>query len=528
MRTHSRRVPTAWVLASHRTLLSLAASAALAPTALVHAQTTTAQAAPRGEAARSVTTTVQAMAPCGRVEIAPVVQVSVGKSTVLKPGSPVKRVLLGNPDGSRAMRPVEKSEKTDKGDKSDDVSSGDANRRPGVAEVDVLLLSPTEVYVLGKSIGSTNVVLLDQSGQCTAFDVVVTMDTGALQTVIGQLLPNERGVRVTSAFDSIVLSGSVSDSGALAKVTDLAQAYVGGARGGGRNPRIVNMLGVGAPQQVMLEVKVAEVSKSVADKLGVGYNAIRSGGTFTYQLISNFLTGSAGVLGLTKNNGSVDLALDAEKRDGVIKILAEPNVMAISGQEGSFLAGGKIFIPVAQDNANGTNRITLVEKEFGISVHFTPTVLDGGRINLKVAPEVSELNRDGIGIRFAGVNSAVLPAFTTRRAATTVQLMDGQSFAIGGLIKNNTVANIKAFPILGEIPIIGALFRSTDFQSDRSELVFIITPRIVKPFTGDAPLPTDGYVEPSRKELFLDGKLEGREPHPPTAEGGFQVKPENK
>jgi pilus assembly protein CpaC len=529
MRTLSRHSPTAWVPASRLALLGLAACAVLSPLALAQAQTTavTAQAAARAEAARTVMTTVQPMAPCGRVEIAPVVQVSVGKSTVLKPTSPVTRVLLGNPEGSRAARPVEKTEKA--GRDTDDTAVSQDTKRPGVAEVDVLLLSPTEVYLLGKTIGSTNVVLLDQAGRCTAFDVVVGMDTGALQTVIGQLLPNERGVRVSAAFDSIVLTGMVSDSGALARVVDLAQAYVNtGRSGSGRSQRVINMLGVGAPQQVMLEVKVAEVSKSLIDKLGVGLAGTKTSGSFTYQLLAGFLTGSAGVLNAAKNSGSFGLSLDAEKRDGVVKILAEPTIMAISGQEGSFLAGGKIFIPVAQDTNNGVTKISLVEKEFGVSVHFTPTVLDGGRINLKVAPEVSELNRDGVGIQFGGVNSAVLPAFTTRRAATTVQLMDGQSFAIGGLIKNNTIANIKAFPILGEIPVLGALFRSTDFQSDRSELVFVITPRLVKPFTGDSPLPTDGYVEPTRQELFLGGKLEGREAPKPTNEGGFQVKPESK
>ena len=478
--------------------------------------------------AGSVTTTVQPMAPCGRVEIAPVVQLSVGKSTVLKPDSPVTRVLLGNPEGSRAARPMEKTDKSDKSDKSDEATSDD-RKRPGVAELDVLLLSPTEVYLLGKTIGSTNVVLLDKAGNCTAFDVVVNMDTTALQTVIAQLLPQERGVRVSAAFDSVVLSGVVSDTISMSHVFDLAQAYVTMGRiGPPRNIRVVNMLGISAPQQVMLEVKVAEVSKSLIDKLGVGLSGTNTAGSFTYQLLAGFLTGSAGAVAAAKLSGSFGLTLDAEKRDGVVKILAEPVIMAISGQEGSFLAGGKIFIPVAQDTVNGLTKISLVEKEFGVSVHFTPTVLDGGRINLKVTPEVSELNRDGIGIQFGGVNSAVLPAFTTRRAATTVQLMDGQSFAIGGLIKNNTIANIKAFPFLGSIPLLGALFRSTDFQSDRSELVFVVTPRLVKPFVGDMPLPTDGYVEPTRKELFLDGKLEGGAPAKPAAEGGFQVKPESK
>ena len=155
-----------------------------------------------------------------------------------------------------------------------------------------------------------------------------------------------------------------------------------------------------------------------------------------------------------------------------MRILAEPNVMAISGQEGSFLAGGKIFIPVAQDN----NKVTLEEKEFGVGLRFTPTVLAGGRINLQVAPEVSELSREGVGFTASGVpGSSILPLITTRRASTTVQLYDGQSFAIGGLIKNNLATSLKGLPVLGEVPILGALFRSTDFQQDRTELVFVIT-----------------------------------------------------
>ena len=470
-------------------------------------------------------TPVYPTAPCGRVEIVPVVQVSVGKSTVLRPASPITRVILGNPEGARAARPVEQTQKQEKAGTGAETS--DDKLRPGVAEVDVLLLSPGEVYLLGKTIGSTNVVLLDQNGQCTAFDVVVNMDTNALQTVIGQLLPDEKGVRVTSAFDSVVLSGVVSDAGALTRVMDLAQAYVGTGRNNTRPMRVVNMLGIGSPQQVMLEVKVAEVSKSLIDRLGVGLSGSRTNGDFTYQLLAGFLTGSAGVARALKDTGSLALNLDAEKRDGVVKVLAEPTVMAISGQEGSFLAGGKIFIPVAQDTNNGTLKITLEEKEFGVSLRFTPTVLDGGRINLKVAPEVSELNREGVGIEFGGVGNAVLPAFTTRRAATTVQLMDGQSFAIGGLIKNNSTANIRAFPILGELPIIGALFRSTDFQTDRSELVFVVTPRLVKPLPADYALPTDGYVEPNRRELFIDGRLEGTTPPRPTGDG-FQVQPESK
>ena len=494
--------------------------------------------------------------PCNRVEIAPAVNVPVGKSTVIKPATPVARILLGNPENARAARPAEKPEQK----KDESVKAEPAAMRPGVADVDVLLLGSSEIYLLGKSIGTTNVVMVDRSGTCTAFDVVVGMDTGALQATIQQLLPAERGVKVSSAFDSVVLSGSVSDSEALVRVTDLANAYVRGADGAGgangssagRNARIVNMLEVGAPQQVMLEVKVAEVSKSLLDTFGIDFTrAYAAGDGSMIRFLSGIFGGTAGVVNqvsgttgaligggsasstsnglgtsfsaapvgnvnlgsnpqipLVAGKNTTTITANMQKTDGLVKVLAEPTVMAISGQTGSFLAGGKIFIPVSTTDSGGGRTVTLEEKEFGVSVKFTPTVLGGGRINLRVRPEVSELNSTGVTITGVGV-SAVLPSFTSRKAETTVQLMDGQSFAIGGLIKNNTTTNIKAFPFLGEVPVLGSLFRSTEFQTDRSELVFVITPRLVKPLPPDYRLPTDAYVPPTRKELILDGRTEG-------------------
>lgn len=551
---------------------------------------TAAQAPAQRGAQRSTPSTPAARAPesaavpCNRVEIAPAVSVPVGKSTVIKPATPVARILLGNPENARAARPAEKVEPK----KDESTRAEQAAARPGVADVDVLLLGSSEIYLLGKTIGTTNVVMVDRSGTCTAFDVVVGMDTGALQATIQQLLPTERGVKVSAAFDSIVLSGSVSDSEALVRVTDLANAYVRGADGGGtnasaasRNARIVNMLEVGAPQQVMLEVKVAEISKSLLDRFGIDFSrAYAAGDGSMIRFLSGIFGGAAaaagqitgtgpngvpfssvdavvggtvnGIPGATGGNvtvtfdpqgrptyvttfgsvpgrGVTNVTANMQKTDGLVKVLAEPTVMAISGQTGSFLSGGKIFIPVSQTDSAGGRSITLEEKEFGVSVKFTPTVLGGGRINLRVRPEVSELNAAGVTISGGGIN-AVLPSFTSRKAETTVQLMDGQSFAIGGLIKNNTTTNIKAFPFLGELPVLGALFRSTEFQTDRSELVFVITPRLVKPLPPDYRLPTDGYTPPTRKELILDGRLEGRaEPAPapaaaaattPTA-GGF-------
>jgi pilus assembly protein CpaC len=455
--------------------------------------------------------------------------------------------------------------------------------------VQAKMIAPQTLYLLGVDIGSTNMIIQGRSGACTIIDVTVSMDPDGLQQTLSELLPEEKNIKVTAAADSLILSGTVEDAITANRAVDIASAYVRrkitsvdtGKEAAGNNqqnnqqnnmseqstdmvnPRIVNMLSVSAQQQVMLEVKIAEVSKTLLDQMGAegvfGGNKFKlltpffatesaifaALGIAPFQSVSELVNRTAGSVTVdgvtfpparalagateTLRGGSAavqprgptigsasgkGVSVDAQKRDGLVKILAEPTIMAISGQEGSFLAGGKIFIPVAQNNNGGGSTITLEEKEFGVGVKFTPTVLSGGRINLKVAPEVSELDKDGVGITATGFSgTAILPSFTTRRATTTVQLMDGQSFAIGGLIKNNTTTNIKAFPILGEIPIIGALFRSTEFQKDKTELIFVVTPHLVKPLPSVGyHLPTDRYVDPTRSDLFLKGKMEGTLP----------------
>lgn len=366
------------------------------------------------------------------------------------------------------------------------------------------------------------------------------LDPEALQSKLAQLLPSETGIKVAAAADSLVLSGVVSDTTKVDHALSLANAYVRrqqttGAAGAssnygmaslmpdsragssGQNLRVINLLSVAAPQQVMIEVKVAEVSKSLTDKLGASFSANGSRGAWNYGLSSSFPANGAALISAIKD-GHASLNIDAERDNGLIKILAEPNVMAISGQEGSFLAGGKVYIPVPQSSGGtaGTT-ITLQEKDFGIGVKFTPTVLADGLINLKIAPEVSEFSREGLAVAAAGVSQpSILPVITTRRAATTVQLFDGQSFVIGGLIKNNVTTNINALPMLGEIPILGALFRSSAFVADRSEVLFVVTPRLVKPISGaQVSLPTDKYIEPSRVDVFMGGRLEGDPPAQP-------------
>ncbi|MCG2576465.1 type II and III secretion system protein family protein [Dechloromonas sp. XY25] len=502
--------------------------------------------------------------PCGRVEIGPMVKLAVGKASLLKLETPVSRILLGNPENAAAARPGEGAANANPAGRAD-AGGGQQNvRRPGVADVDALLLSPREIYLLGKTVGSTNIAMLDRSGRCIVVDVTVGMDTAALAASLKELMPGEEQIRISSAADSVVLAGTVSDALAADRAVDIAGAYVrrttgGGTVGTGRaaaHDRIINMLSIAAPQQVMLEVKVAEVSKSLLDQFGINFARAYSpadgsmirflSGLFGGKgIIAQQVSGTTGAMvgsgvASTLSGGSATASIsapvgdvravngnvtqwpiiagknatsfssDAQKQDGLLKVLAEPTVMAISGQEGSFLAGGKIFIPVASNSGTGGTAITLEEKEFGVSLKFTPTVLGDGRINLKVNPEVSELNSQGVAITATNVaGTAILPSFTTRRASTTVQLMDGQSFAIGGLMKNNVTANLTAFPFLGELPVLGALFRSTSYQNDRSELVFVITPRLVRPLPPNYALPTDGFVPPSRTDVIVNGRLEG-------------------
>lgn len=404
-------------------------------------------------------------------EVAPAMSLTAGKSTLLKLTEDMGRISVGNPDVA-----------------------------------DVLLISPREVYLLGKKVGSTNLFLWSKTGRTTIMDLHVNMDTAALRAKLQELMPKEAGISVSGAGQSLVLTGKVANAAEVQRAVFLAEQF------GGK--KVVNLLSTTDPMQVMLEVKVAEVAKTVIDKLGAEATLHGSSGSTGFLLLSKMLTGAAGSVAAAR--GKSALTLDAELRDGLVKILAEPTIMAISGQEGAFLAGGKVYIPVAQGGglAGGALAITLEEKEFGVGLKFTPTVLEGGRINLRVTPEVSELSQIGVSFTTAAGAVSVLPTITTRRASTTVQLYDGQTFAIGGLIKSNVTEALKKFPGLGEIPVVGALFRSTEFQNDRTELLFIITPRLVKPLDGPVALPTDRFVPPTMSEFMLEGRTEGRAPAP--------------
>lgn len=441
--------------------------------------------------------------PCESVTVDPPTYLTLGKSRLIKLAVPAARMYVGGQSSSRAGRPVEASDKAAGGMQTNAPAAAAQAGTDGVADLEITLLSPTELFFLGKKAGSMNVVLQSADGRCVVKDIIVTIDPDTLQFMLTELMPEETGIKVRGAENAIVLTGKVSDAIKLDEVMSLATAY-------GDGKKVVNMLRIMTPQQVMLEVKIAEVSKTLLEKFGssVALNRSSNGGANTYTLLSSFLTNGGGLLQAMRIGRSA-LSIDGQKDDGLVRILAEPNIMAISGQSASFLSGGKIFIPVSQDSNSGRPVITLQEKEFGIGVKFTPTVLDGTRVNLKMVSEVSDLSQTGSPFTTVNGVTSILPSLTVRRADTTVQLNDGQSFVIAGLIKNNVTETIKRFPGLGEVPVLGALFRSSEFQNDQTELLFVVTPRLVKPLVEAVRLPTDNHIVPTRSEVILNGSLEG-------------------
>lgn len=379
---------------------------------------------------------------------------------------------------------------------------------------DVMLVNQQEIYLLGKKTGSTNVLVWHADNRITALELTVGIDTATLQSILSQLMPKEKNLKVIATGDTLTLTGQVSDAVKVQQAVQVAEEFSG--------KKVLNMLTTDHLPQVLIEVKVAEVKKDLAEALGLNV----SSNNFSFAPMAGAAvgttTGPAGatVAGLF-NWQQTNAWLQAQIANGAATILAEPNIMAISGQEGRFLAGGKVYLPVPQSNAvGGSSVITLQEEPYGVGLRFLPTVLEGGRINLKVSPEVSEVSTQGIPVT-AGGSTSVLPTIVTRQASTTVQLYDGQSLAIGGLIKNNLVETISAFPGLASLPIIGALFRSSSYTTGRTELLIIVTPRIVEPLNNRPELPTDKFQRPSEAQFFLGGQMEGAKPSGAT-QGGAQ------
>ncbi|GFK93685.1 Type II secretion system protein D [Fundidesulfovibrio magnetotacticus] len=434
---------------------------------------------------------------------APRLELTVGKSVVVKTQADIARVSVGDPNVA-----------------------------------DFVLLTPRQLYVAGKASGVTNITLWDAADQVRGlYDVEVAPDVARLRRLVGDVMPDESGVVVRAAGNSIAVSGTVRSEANLKRLLALAEAHSPG--------KVLNLLQMGGVQQVMLEVRVAEMSRALAKDLGFNLNAISQGdflytflgGLTSVPLLSNIvktytttntnnqtvadpynrvnnptrfdeqkgpLNITSNVQGMfnynTKVNGvptTITGFINILKDNGLVRILAEPTLVCLNGQTAEFLAGGEIPVPIPQ--ALGT--ISIEWKKYGVELRFTPHVLAGDKISLQVAPSVSELDPANA----VQVGSFVIPALKKRSAATVIELGDGQSFAIAGLLSQDTRSTASKFPGVGDVPVLGSLFKSSKFQKNETELLIIITPRLAKPADPKAiKLPTDGGLkEPDDLEFYL-------------------------
>jgi len=404
--------------------------------------------------------------------------------------------------------------------------------------LDVAAIGGKDVQLVAKSVGITNVLFWDDKGQPQAvIEVHVGTPYTHIERALQQLLNNDT-ISVEGTGNAVVLRGSVPSDVALDQALKLTQGMIGDAKAkqGESAPKLVNLLEVGGNHQVMLKVIVAEMSRSVERQFGTNFAALITAGDGTIG-IGSFVGGLAGgsasdglvstmaeVFGSFTGFGALqalEVALDLLDEQGLSKILAQPTLVARSGETANFLVGGEVPIPVAQGGAFGS--ITIEYKDFGVGLSFTPTVLAPNRIHLVVNPEVSRADYT-CGTESSGT---LIPCFVTRRASTSVELADGQSFAIAGLLNEEIRELAGKYPVLGDIPILGSLFRSTQFLKDETELVIIVTPTLVKPLgPGPHPLPTDHFIEPSPLEFYLWGALEGMPPETASGETPHQFEAE--
>ncbi|MBV9783510.1 MAG: type II and III secretion system protein family protein [Acidisphaera sp.] len=373
---------------------------------------------------------------------------------------------------------------------------------PKVAEVRPA--SPTSLFVFGVAPGRTTVAAMDNAGKVIAqYEVTVrTSGYGAAEasSAITKLLPG-RNVQIQQTPSGLVMTGTVSSPEEADRAVNAARGYL--------QPKqtIDNRLNVSAPVQVTLHVRIAEMSREVSRNIGINWQAVGAVVGHSSGIVNPITAApaiAAGQFAVSYLNGGVDVGavIDALAQDNLVRVLAEPDLTAISGETASFLAGGEFPIPVSEQN----NTVSVVFKQYGISLAFVPTVLGDGRISLRVRPEVSQLSSQGEVQLQAGNASLQIPALTVRRADTTVELGSGQTFAIAGLLSDNVSHNASAIPWLGDIPVLGSLFRSDSFTRNETELVIVVTPYIVKPVSqpDTVRLPTDGYVAPNDLErVFL-------------------------
>ncbi|HUI34039.1 MAG TPA: type II and III secretion system protein family protein [Stellaceae bacterium] len=376
---------------------------------------------------------------------------------------------------------------------------------PDIADVQVK--SPSLIYLSAKSPGETVVYAVDANDQVLLHAPVrVDQDLTRVRESLHALMPGEN-IGVTSIDKNVVLNGDVTTASRAEKARALAASIAGANI---KDAQVLNQLSVDTPNQVNLRVKIAEVNRTALKALGFNWSGswsnnrldhststVNTANPFTNQAIlnQNLFTYGFSVPG---GGPGLQATLDALASEGLITTLAEPNLTATSGQTASFLAGGEFPVPVAASTGTtGTPTITIEFKQFGVALDFVPTILDGNHISLKVRPEVSQLTTTGaVSVPLSPTSVVTIPALTVRRAETTVELASGQSFALGGLLQNTTEQDISKIPWLGDIPVLGQLFRSNLFQHNETELVIIVTPYLVKPSNVALSAPTDGFILP--------------------------------
>ena len=376
---------------------------------------------------------------------------------------------------------------------------------PDIADIQVK--SPRLLYLYGKRAGETVLYAVDGDDNVLLNTrVKVTHNLAAFRSAIRSAAPSA-GVDVATVGDALVISGDIGSAVQAENVRRLAARFAPG------DGAVVNQMRVTAPNQINLRVRIAEVSRETLKELGINWAAVFQTGGFAFGLVTGqpllsvgqLLTGTNNTnkfLG-SYSNKSLDIngLIDALANDNLISVLAEPNLTAMSGETANFLAGGEFPIPVAQSGTNA-GAITVEFKKFGVGLAFTPTVLENGRVNLKVRPEVSQLSSVG-GVQVSGIT---VPALTTRRAETTVELSSGQSFAIAGLLQNNSTQDASKVPFLGDVPVLGALFKSDRYRRNETELVIVVTPYLVNPVSANTiALPTDGLIPPTDGQRILYG-----------------------
>ncbi|OAN50422.1 pilus assembly protein CpaC [Paramagnetospirillum marisnigri] len=434
-----------------------------------------------GQRGSSETAPASALVPRGPMPAASeTIHLSVNKSTDLVMPAEVRDVIVGNSDIA-----------------------------------DVVVRSPTRIHVVGRAAGQTNIFLMDRAGRTMRrLEVEVGVDAETVREVLRRVMPDERDIQVAAVADSLYLSGTVRSDAAAASARTLARRFVGA------DANLVTLLRVANDQQVLLHVKVVEMQRTVVKELGVGIATTR-GLQLGHQQLTGSTTGTIGQIttsyfgaATVTGIGTLTASLSMLENQGLIRTLVEPNLTAVSGETATMLAGGELPIPVA--DANGS--ISVEFKPYGVLLNFTPTVLDPGRLSLKMSTEVSSIDTAN---RTAVSNTISVPAFKVRRAGSTVELPSGGSIMIAGLLQNDLTGNVSGLPGLMDIPILGALFRSTAFQRNETELVVILSAYVVQSVSRPdiLALPSDGFAPASDLKRVLFGRLQEtyvkRTPTPP-------------